>query len=159
MLPSKKLLKYVCGLCPHFQGSVTWLSAFNRLTRFINLCPQALGSRFLSPSPSTQRQQPGGYAENKIRYSNMSMCSPTSWCRFQGQPSFVSKTIYDRGFIQASPCPYLCVIVCFELFDGWGEISGRVAPACCTIFFFFHGGPQAAVPSNRQTIHRFNSES
>lgn len=50
--------------------------------------------------------------------------------------------MYDRGFIQVSPCCYLCVIVCFELFEWWGEISGRVAPS----FFFSMVAPRLQFP-------------
>lgn len=78
-----------------------WLLAFsveklNRLTPVINLRPQAIASPFccfLAVAPLSvslpAEQEPGGYAENKIRYSNMSTCSPTSPCVFQGQPSSI----------------------------------------------------------------------
>lgn len=67
----------------------------NRLTPFMNLRPQAIGSPFccfLTEAPLSvslpAEEEARGYAENKIRYSNMSMPSPTSSCVFRGQSSF-----------------------------------------------------------------------
>lgn len=64
----------------------------NKLTPFMNLRPQAIGSPFccfltvapLSVSLPAEEEAPG-YAENRIRYSNMCMRSPTSSCVFRGQ--------------------------------------------------------------------------
>lgn len=90
-----------------------------------------------------------GYAENKIRYSNMSTRSPTSSCVFRGQPSPIfsaceSEILCVRtGNRYLSPYHHLYVF-----FEQWREMPGHTAPSF--FFFFSHGCPQAAVLSNSQ---------
>lgn len=77
----------------------------------MNLRPRAIYSpfcRFLRATPLSvtlpaEKEAPG-YAENKIRYSNMSTRSPTSSCIFRGQPSPVfiagDSDISDRDCVR-----------------------------------------------------------
>lgn len=93
----------------------------------MNLRPQAIGSPFccfLTVAPLSvslpAEEEARGYAENRIRYSNMCMRSPTSSCVFRGQPSpgFSSAGESDqlrkvlRHPWQKCVCVYWCVYVC-----------------------------------------------
>lgn len=69
-----------------------------------------------SPSlPPCRGKEARGYAENKIRYSNMFMCSATSSCvfffffRWQPSPTF-SACKSEKNVRRVNPC----VITCFK---------------------------------------------
>ena len=96
----------------------------NKLTPFMNLRPQAIGSHFccfltvaLLDVSLPAEEDARGYAENRIRYSNMCMCSPTSSCIFRGQPSpplfvFFSWLVNQIGLARFSDIPGTNVRMC-----------------------------------------------
>lgn len=123
----------------------------NKLTPFMNLSPQAISSPFccfltvaVLPFSLPAEEEPWGYAENRIRYSNMCMRSPTSCCVFRGQPtpSFSAGNSVFAGFsdisdtgcmwvraqegIWALSYHYVCMIMCFEICSQLEEILIRL---------------------------------
>lgn len=119
-LPSKKLFKYVCGLWPHFRGSILWLFAFSvEKTQQVDslyefMSPGHLQPFLLLPGCGSSlrlslpaEEEAWGHAENKIRYSNRSMHSPTS---LRGSQGHLSPFFLDIG-IRQSMIDFVCMWV------------------------------------------------
>jgi len=135
----------------------------NKLTPFMDLHPQAIGSPFSCFSTAAPlsvslpaEEEASGYAENRSRYSNMHVHSPTRSCVFFFEvsrvlfPQLVNQPcdILRRDYVYIHVCVYvpvnLCVIMCFEVYRRQEEAPGRNTP------FLLCGCPEAAVLSNSQ---------
>lgn len=151
----------------------------------MNLRPQAIGNHFccfltvapLSASLPAEEGAPG-YAENRIRYSNVCMCSPTSTCVFRGQPSLPPPPSPSPSSPPSFFFPWQVNQINLKMFSDVGEQKKSVYVFACmreasschflceTKWFkaswrgretagwvtpsFLHGCPRAAVLSNSQ---------